>query len=97
MNREREIHYEPHPVSPTRKAELVAQGYRIIDAKYRPVTEEPPGNTPPPQTVDPHKLGTAALKAELAARRIEVPQGAKKADLVALLEAALAAEGPGHD
>ncbi|EGY53141.1 HeH/LEM domain-containing protein [Neisseria shayeganii] len=47
--------------------------------------------------LDPHKLGTAALKAELAARQIEVPEGAKKADLVALLEAALAAEGGGHD
>lgn len=33
---ERPIAYEPHPVSPERKAELVAQGYRIMDAKFAP-------------------------------------------------------------
>lgn len=38
--------YEPHPVSAARKAELVAQGYRIVDAIFappgvvRPVTEK---------------------------------------------------------
>lgn len=30
------IHYEPHPVSPQRKAELIAKGVRIIDALYDP-------------------------------------------------------------
>ncbi len=33
---ERPIAYEPHPVSPERKAELVSQGYRIIDARFAP-------------------------------------------------------------
>ena len=33
---EKPIHYEPHPVSPERKAELLAQGVRIIDAIYDP-------------------------------------------------------------
>lgn len=33
---ERQIVYEPHPVSPERKAELKAQGYRIIDAVFAP-------------------------------------------------------------
>lgn len=33
---ERPIVYEPHPVSPERKAELVAQGFRIVDAVYAP-------------------------------------------------------------
>lgn len=28
--------YEPHPVSAERKAELQAQGYRIIDARFAP-------------------------------------------------------------
>jgi len=32
----RPIHYEPHPVSPERKAELVKAGYRIVDAIYAP-------------------------------------------------------------
>ena len=31
-----QIHYEPHPVSPERKAELRAQGCRILDAIYAP-------------------------------------------------------------
>lgn len=30
------IWYEPHPVSAERKAELRAQGHRIIDAIYAP-------------------------------------------------------------
>ena len=41
---ERPIAYEPHPVSPERKAELVAQGYRIVDASFAPadaVVERP--------------------------------------------------------
>jgi hypothetical protein len=31
------IAYEPHPVSPERKAELRAQGYKIIDARFEPI------------------------------------------------------------
>lgn len=34
--KEKKVIYEPHPVSKERKAELVAQGYKIIDAKYKP-------------------------------------------------------------
>lgn len=35
--------YEPHPVTPERKKELRAQGYKIIDAKFKPKeTEEAP-------------------------------------------------------
>lgn len=30
------IAYEPHPVSKERKAELRAQGYTIIDARFKP-------------------------------------------------------------
>lgn len=30
------IAYEPHPVTPERKAELNKQGYRIIDARFKP-------------------------------------------------------------
>ena len=35
----KEVHYEPHPVSPQRKRELQGQGYKIIDARFAP-----PGN-----------------------------------------------------
>lgn len=33
------IIYEPHPVTPERKAELRAQGYKIIDAVFKPADE----------------------------------------------------------
>lgn len=35
----RPIHYEPHPVSRERKAEIIAAGFRIIDAKFKPKDE----------------------------------------------------------
>ena len=35
------IAYEPHPVTPERKAELVAQGFKIIDARFKPANAEP--------------------------------------------------------
>jgi 4-hydroxy-3-methylbut-2-enyl diphosphate reductase IspH len=38
----KEIIYEPHPVTPERKAELVSQGYQIIDAQFAPVGEYKP-------------------------------------------------------
>lgn len=38
---ERPIAYEPHPVSPERKAELVSQGYRIVDARFAPADAKP--------------------------------------------------------
>lgn len=33
--------YEPHPVSAERKAELRAQGYKILDARFAPPKSEP--------------------------------------------------------
>src|SRR5690606_7735981 len=33
------IIYEPHPVSPERKAQLRAEGYKILDAKFLPEGE----------------------------------------------------------
>jgi hypothetical protein len=33
------IAYEPHPVTPERKAELRAQGFKIIDARFAPQDE----------------------------------------------------------
>ncbi len=37
MSNQRKVIYEPHPVSPERKKELIAQGYKIIDARFAPV------------------------------------------------------------
>lgn len=39
--KEREIAYEPHPVSRDRKAELIAAGYKIIDARFAPADHRP--------------------------------------------------------
>lgn len=44
---DQKIAYEPHPVTPARKAELRKQGYRIVDAQFRPV-DAPAPVTPPP-------------------------------------------------
>ena len=35
------IAYERHPVTPERKAELLAQGFQIIDARFKPADAEP--------------------------------------------------------
>lgn len=49
---ERPIIYEPHPVSPERKAELKAQGYRIIDAVFAPKDARPATAAAASQPVD---------------------------------------------
>lgn len=72
---ERPIVYEPHPVSSERKAELLAEGFRIVDAKYKPPAD------------DLSKLTVEKLKEMLDAAGVEYPADAKKADLLALLEA----------
>lgn len=43
---EKPIHHEPHPVSPERKAELLAKGVRIVDAVYAPADWKPEGEAP---------------------------------------------------
>lgn len=50
------IWYEPHPVSSERKAELRAQGYRIVDAAFAP-TGWAPQNAPSPATDDALTVG----------------------------------------
>lgn len=42
------IAYEKHPVSAERKAELRAQGFKIIDARFKPegAKEEPKADVP---------------------------------------------------
>lgn len=60
------IAYEPHPVTPERKAELRAQGYRIIDAQFKPVT--PHGDEDSP-AIDVGTLTAAATDASAAPAR----------------------------
>jgi len=40
MTKQREIIYEPHPVSIERKRELLASGFKIIDARFDPDRRE---------------------------------------------------------
>jgi hypothetical protein len=47
QQQEREVWYEPHPVTPARKKELVAAGYRIVDARYAPPGWVRPGALTP--------------------------------------------------
>ena len=48
---EQKIAYVEHPVTPERKAELRAQGFKIIDARFAPPGEavEPQGEAPKPR------------------------------------------------
>ena len=41
------IIYEPHPVTPERKAELRAKGYQIIDAQFAPKSYKYPAAEKP--------------------------------------------------
>jgi hypothetical protein len=43
MKHEKPIWYEPHPVTAERKAELVSNGYKLIDAKFMPHDYVNPG------------------------------------------------------
>lgn len=58
------IHYEPHPVSPERKAELIAKGVRIVDAIFDPNPK-------------PTKAEKPALQAQAARQGKEPKQPAK--------------------
>jgi hypothetical protein len=55
----RPIHYEPHPVSRERKSEIIAAGFRIVDAKFKPkgtpveaVEDERPADSDPGEQID---------------------------------------------
>jgi hypothetical protein len=58
------IIYEPHPVSPARKAKLQAEGYKIIDAAFAPA------GAPIHQKLD---TEDAAFEAFVAAETEEAP------------------------
>lgn len=85
--------YEPHPVSPERKAALASLGFKIIDAVF-----QPPGYVHPdaqrlaPAGLSSQKRASEGLKVEdlraaLEAKGVPIPEGAKKPDLQALLDA----------
>lgn len=94
QHEERTVWYEPHPVTAERKAEIRAHGFVILDAVFKPEGYENPDV--PELKLDaapaaPQKLGIAELRAALTEKGIAFPDGAKKAELQALLDAAPAA------
>lgn len=64
------IYYEPHPVSPERKAELRAKGYRIVDAQWMPEGYVNPGEEPEEQQPS-EEQQKAELRAKLDAAGIK--------------------------
>lgn len=84
------IIYEPHPVSVERKKELRERGYRIVDAQFAPKGYEHPDGSRSDR--DNKALTVAQIKDALTEKGIEIPEGAKKAELQALLDAATQAD-----
>ena len=86
----RPIHYEPHPVSRERKAELIAAGFRIVDAKFKP-KDAPKAEEKPAVDVVVSVMSTAEtptteeIKAILAARGTKFRANASRDKLVELL------------
>lgn len=78
MAKPREVIYEPHPVSPERKAELLAAGYKIRDAIYAPKEDAKPVEALTPDDIDTMKR--ADVIELLAAHGVEGATG-KVSDL----------------
>lgn len=100
QHEERAVWYEPHPVSPERKAEIRSHGFVILDEAFRP---EGYTNPEGPQVLSSAaekpgddsgegKVTAAQLREALTARGIAFKANAPKAELQALLDAA---ERPG--
>lgn len=91
------VAYEPHPVSPERKAELRAKGLKIIDARFKPadVAGEKQGDEQDGGKTGDTGMTAAKLKEELTARGIEFKGNASKAALQELYDQAVAGEKQG--
>lgn len=95
MSKDKKIIYEPHPVSVERKTELNKQGYRIIDAIYKPAdvpavpaaSTEGDADTDEDDKDEKDGLTKAELQQLLKDADIQFPANAKKADLLSILKA----------
>lgn len=92
--KDKPIHFEPHPVSSERKAELVAEGVRIIDAVFAPAGWQPDAEG---QGEDkPAKLTVDELRAVLTEAGVDFDPKAKKPELQALFDALPPADAEGQ-
>ncbi|WLG43238.1 HeH/LEM domain-containing protein [Pseudomonas sp. FP1740] len=73
------VAYEPHPVSPERKAELRDQGLKILDIRFKPEDEGDDADA------DYAKLKVDEIKALLEKRSVAFDASAKKPELLELL------------
>ena len=83
MKKDSGIWYEPHPVSAERKAELRAEGYRIIDAVFAP-DGKPSGD----DAVEVIEMTKADLHTALTDMGIDHKPSMSKAELQTMLDAA---------
>ena len=72
------VAYEPHPVSPERKAELRDQGLKILDIRFKPEEESE-------VAADYAKLKIDEIRDLLKERDVDFEASAKKPDLLNLL------------
>lgn len=59
MSKEKPVWYEPHPVTPERKAKLIAEGYKVLDIAFKPESEPEPvePESEPDKATEPEKRG----------------------------------------
>lgn len=93
MSKEQKTIYEKHPVSPERKVELRAEGYRIIDARFAPADYKHPHAKAQKDSDQggqgDKQMTVPQIKDALAAKGVTIPDGVtKRDDLKALLDAA---------
>lgn len=69
--KEKQVWYEPHPVSPERKAELRAKGFQIIDAAFMPEDYENSADDSEPEGAK--KATVAEMPAKRAGRLASRP------------------------
>lgn len=85
---EQKIKYVQHPVSPEQKAELRAQGFKIIDIQFKPKDADGEPETGGTGRKPSHGLRVDDIKAKLTEKGIAFNDGAERAELAKLLDEA---------
>lgn len=69
------ISYEKHPVTPSRKAQLLAQGFKIIDARFAPEGDAKNEVSPIPTKSEISSMKKTDCVDWLKAHGVDDPQG----------------------
>lgn len=105
MSKELKITYEPHPVTPERKAELRKQGFKILDARFDPGPKAAPAEKPDepvvtktiPELLAMAEDGTAFPTFRKAAKELLGDKMAGNAKKPEIVEALKLLAGPGSE